>query len=101
MPQLRLNPQDPTPNRIRITVESFPRTPDPETVHVAVLVTSDPGCVLGGWSGSLHRNERDYLNTLVEAATMAYMYGEGSRDVARACAGVKKLARAHEASTDF
>lgn len=53
------------------------------------------------WSGSLPGLEADFLATLVSEATSAWLYEETPRDVVRALAGVKRLARLHNRDADF
>lgn len=100
MPQQSVFPdQYPPMTSFAVEVRSFPLTPDAETVSVLVKVgTGTDTSPKTRWASTLKGLERDYLDTLLEAATMAYMYEATPKDVVKACASVKKLARAHAAS---
>lgn len=103
MPQQSLMPESyPPMTALAFEVRSFPRTPDAETVSVLVKVaTGATGDLKTRYATTLKGLERDYLDTLVEAATTSYMYEATTRDVVKACAAVKRLARAHAAAHEF
>lgn len=82
-------------------VRSFPDTPHPDEVTVSVRVGSGAKSPSTVYVCSLRGAQRDYLDTMADAALSTFMYGEKARDVARSCADVLKLARVHAASHEF
>lgn len=78
-----------------VTVRGFPHTPDIETCQIFVAVGvggKDPKTRI---VATLTGIERDYVDTLVQDATNAYLYEETPKDVVRAIADVTRLARKH------
>lgn len=101
MPQQSLLPDHPAMAALQITVMTYPNT----TVMGDVDVTIGVGLVGGDLKTrhvvTLHGIEADYLDTLVDAATSAFMYEETPAHVVRAVAGVCKLARSHGLTGQF
>lgn len=101
MPQQSLLPEHPAMTSLAVEVRSYPLTPSPDVVQILVKVGVGSAALKARWAGTLTGVERDYLDTLCETITATFMYGETPRDIARACADVKRLARKHAANHEF
>lgn len=101
MPQQSLLDEHPAMTSFRILVRSFPHTKYPDEVQVLVQVGVRSGPLKTRWAHTFRGLECDYLNTLATEAMTTYMYGECARDVASACQGVAKMAKAHAAAHEF
>lgn len=102
MPQQSLLPdQYPPMTSLTLEVRSWPHTPEPDQIFVGVRVGVGGKNPKTRASITMTGVERDYLNTLFEDVTTAYMWGETTRDVVRAVGRVTKLAKAHARSHSF
>ena len=101
MPQLQLIQNGPLEMRdLRITVKP-PRTPQDATEVIVAIERGNQTAPFPAWCGALPGVQADFLVTLVTEALSAWAYGEDARDVQRACAAVKKQARAHALKHEF
>lgn len=101
MPQQSLLPDHPAMTRLNLLVESWPHTKFPDHVRLTVQIGEGTGDPASAIVVVLQGVEADFLNTIVEDAVSAYMYGEKPRDVRQAVNDVWRLARAHGASHQF
>lgn len=101
MPQLTLNPHDPSAMRdLRILVRP-PKAPNWATEVIVSVEQGRHDTPFPVWVGSLPGLESDCLVTLVTEALTSWAYGERIRDVQVACAAVKKQAVVHAARHEF
>lgn len=100
MPQQSILPDHPPMTGLTIELRApVPGERDCTDVWVAVgYGHRSPSTV---WIAGFPGVEADYLDTVVTAATTAYLYGETGRDVAKACADVKKMSRMHARRSTF
>lgn len=85
---------------LRITV----RPPDAVRDATEVIVAVERGrqtAPFPCWVGALPGLQADFLVTLVTEALTAWAYGEDARDVQKACAAVKRQARAWADEREF
>lgn len=101
MPQQSLLPDHPAMTALTLKVESWPRTEHPDEVRINVQVATGEGDPSTVTVVVLQGVECDFVNTVVEDATTAYMYGERPKDVRRSVNDVWRLARAHGARHQF
>lgn len=101
MPQQSILPDQPAMTGFALEVRSYPRTPSPDVVQISVKVSTGTQPLKARWIADFAGLERDYLDTLCTSAMSAFMYGETPRDVAKACASVHHLAKAHARQHEF
>lgn len=100
MPQLKILPEDSQMTELRIVLRA-PRAPDREHTDLEVSVGVNHQPVMPCYGTSLPGIEVDYLNTIVEAAVMSWAYEGTRKDVQKALAAVKRLARMHRNAHEF
>lgn len=86
---------------LQVHVRSYPHTEHPDEVEVSIAVAVGQEGLKTRHVLTLKGVQCDYLNTLVEDVTNAYMYEEKPAHVVRAAASVHKLAKAHAIQHEF
>lgn len=100
MPQLRILPDDSQMTALRIVLRApRPAVNDHTLLEVSVGVDYQP--VMPCYGTSLVGIETDYLDTMVTAAATSWAYEATRKDVQRALASVKRLARLHRQAHEF
>ena len=81
----------------RLVIELEDTTMDlVDGIKVTVKTAAQGGELGTIWVRQLESVETDYLDTLVQAATHAFLYTDGKRTIGKACEGVMKHARRHK-----
>lgn len=100
MPQLRILPEDSQMTELRIVLRApRPGVSDHTDLEVSVGVDHKP--VMPCYATSLPGIETDYLDTIVTAAVTSWAYEATRKDVQKALAAVKRLARMHRKAHEF
>ena len=86
---------------LSVEIKSYPRTAYVDQVTIVIRGAEGSGDLVTRCQTTLTGPESHYVDTYVQTALQAYLYGETFRGMARELAAVVKLARKHGETSEY